>query len=921
MSAERRTNEPPSSPQEEPRRGDQRTEEQPERRGDDSSASGGLERAYLRVQYLYEISKQLTQFEGVRRTVPAILAIVARALPLRTALLILEIPGRLQPETIVWNAEEVSADRLDAARSHARTSYAYLAGSDAARSADLEGEPTTTTVPSGEPARGQRAEAEARGYFVLLPLVVERRPIFGALQVEGAARLEEPDLVFVNAVVNQLAIALDRQAAIDAKQAAAEAGRELAQRRQAESDRHRAAAEALRQRYEALVDNLDRSFVWEADARTFQLSYVSARAEELLGYPRGRWLAEPDFWSRCVHPDDRGALEQTFRRTLASEQDQRCDHRCRTADSGVLWLHTRVHMEKDGAGGPRLQGVSMDVTAARVAEERVRDQLEFTRAVTGSIGEGVLAIDLEGRITFFNPAAERLLGWTAEEVLGRGVQEVIRIQHATGTSIPDEEHPALRAIRTGEPARDDDDLFVRRARAAFHVSCTFAPLKREGQVSGAVLVFQNIMEVRRAEKAQRLFAEVSSVLASSLDYAETVAAISRLFVPALSDLYFVDLIEEDGRVERLQQTSVDPAKQGMTERMEQIAGRPGRETPQARVLRTGEPLLILSASTEFALKRIADDQGHQEALHAGSSGTVMVVPLLARGRTIGALTFVGTETGRRYSIADLAVAEEVARRTAVALENARLYQQARRAIRTRNDLLAIVSHDLRNPLSTVLVASALLMQTLPAGESGAQGRKKAEIIRAAAQHMLRLIGDLLDVAAIEAGRLSMVTQRHATDALVHDALAMQQTLATEKHVVLEGELPGGGSFEVLCDRERVLQVLANLIGNAIKFTRAGGIITVRAEPRGNEALFAVADTGSGIPPDQLLHVFDEFWQAKETARLGTGLGLTIAKGFVEAHGGRIWAESRPGVGTTFFFTLPLAPPEGADPRDLSRAYM
>ncbi|XYI02268.1 ATP-binding protein [Sorangium sp. So ce1128] len=778
MSGGRRTNEPPISPQEERRRGDQLTEEEPARGGDDSSTSRGLERAYPRVQYLYEISKQLTQFECVRRTVPAILAILARALPLRTALLILELPGRPQPETIVWNAEEVSADRLEAAKSRARTSYAYLAGSDAARSVHLEGEPTTTSVPSRQPATGQRAEAEERGYFVLLPLVVERRPIFGALQIEGAARLEEPDLVFVNAVANQLAIALDRQAAIDAKQAAAEAGRELAQRRQAESDKHRAAAEA---------------------------------------------------------------------------------------------------------------------------------QLEFTRAVTGSIGEGVLAIDLGGRITFFNPAAERLLGWTAEEVLGRGVQEVIRIQHATGTSIPDDEHPALRAIRTGEPARDDDDLFLRRNRAAFPVSCTFAPLKRAGQVSGAVLVFQDIMEVKRAEKAQRLFAEVSAVLASSLDYAETLAAISRLFMPALADLYFVDLVEKEGRVERLQPTSADPAKQGLAERMEQIAGRPGRETPQARVLRTGESLLI-SANTELALETIAHDQGHPEALHAESSGTIMVVPLLARGRTIGALTFVGTESGRRYSIADLAVAEEVARRTAMALENARLYQQAQRAIRTRSDLLAVVSHDLRNPLSTIVVASALLMRTLPAGELGAQNRKKAEIIRVAAQQMLRLIGDLLDVAALEAGRLSTAIARQAAAALVHDAVAMQQTLAAQKHAVLEGELPGGGSFEVLCDRERVLQVLANLIGNAIKFTEEGGTITVRAELRSNEALFAVADTGPGIPPDHLPYVFDEFWQAAETARLGTGLGLTIAKGLVETHGGRIWAESRLGVGTTFFFTLPLAPP-------------
>ncbi|AUX32325.1 MULTISPECIES: ATP-binding protein [Sorangium] len=910
MSAGHRTKETPGAPQEESRRNGAHGEQAPALRDGEGQVAGGLERAYPGVQYLYEISKQLTRFEGAERTVPSVLATLARALPLRTALVLLEVQGRPGVKTLVWAAEGVGADRLQAATSHATTSYAYLTGSGAARDVERHGAPAAPSAPSGQPARAPRAEAEERGSFLILPLVVERRPIFGALQIEGAAPLEEPDLVFMNAVANQLAVALDRQVVIDAKQAAAEAAQEAAQRRQVESDEQRALAEALRQRYEALVDNLARAFVWEADARTFQVLYVSARAEELLGYPRARWLAEPDFWSRCATPDGRGALEQTFRRTLALEGDQRCDHRCRTADGRVLWLHTGVHLVKDGAGASRFQGVSMDVTPAKEAEAKVREQLEFTRAVTSSIGEGVLAIDREGRITFFNPAAERLLGWTPEEVVGRPVQQVVRIQRPDGTFIPDEEHPALRAIRTGEPVRSDEDAFSCRDRAAFHVSCTFAPLKRGGQVSGAVLVFRDIMEVKRAEQVQRMFAEVSAVLASSLDYAQTIAAVARLSLHALADLYFVDLVDENGRVERLEPTSADPVKPWLTERMGDYTPRPGWETPQARVLRTGAPLLIPEIS-EPAVEATAHDPSHRGSLRARGSGAVMVVPLMARGRILGALTFVAAESSRRYSAADLAVAEEVAHRAAMAVENARLYRQAQHGIRTRDDFLAIVSHDLRNPLSSILTAAALLMKTLPTSAQGAQDRKRAEIILLAAQRMLRLIGDLLDVAAIEAGRLSMEKRRHAAGALVRDAIEMEQALATQKHLVLKSEVCGGGGFEVLCDRERVLQVFANLIGNAIKFTGEGGVITVRAEPRGEEALFAVADTGAGIRPDELPHIFNRFWQVAETARLGTGLGLTIAKGFVEALGGRIWAESQHGAGATFFFTLPLVQPEGA----------
>ncbi|KYF48015.1 hypothetical protein BE08_19910 [Sorangium cellulosum] len=910
MSAGHRTKEPPGAPQEQARRHDARGEQEPALRDGVDPAAGGLDRPYPRVQDLYEISKQLTGFVSAERTIPSILAILARALPLRTALVLLEVPGRPGVKAIAWSAGGVGADRLQAAASRAATSYAYLTGSEAVGPVDLNGEPAAASAPPGHSARGSRAEAGEDGSFLILPLVVERRAIFGALQIEGDDRLEEPDLVFMNAVANQLAIALDRQAVIDAKQAVAEAAREAAQRRQTEADEQRAAAEALRQRYEALVDNLDRAFVWEADARTLQVLYVSARAEELLGYPRAQWLAEPAFLGRCTTPDDGEALEQALRSALASEADQRCAHRCRAADGRVLWLHTGVHLVKDSAGAPRLQGVSMDVTPAKEAEARVREQLELTRAVTGSIGEGVLAIDREGRITFFNPAAERLLGWTPEEVVGRHVQEVIRMRRPDGTPVPDEEHPALRTICTGEPVRSDDDVFSGRDRAAFHVSCTFAPLKRAGQVSGAVLVFRDITAVKRAEQAQRLFAEVSASLASSLDYGETIAAVARLSVHILADLYSVDLVDESGRVERLEPTSADPAKPWPNERMAEYAATPGCETPQERVLRTGESLLLPDITGSGA-GAAARDENHRGGLCPGGPGASMVVPLVARGRTLGALTFLAAEPSRRYSAADLAVAEEVAHRAAVAVENARLYQRAQRAIRTRDDFLAVVSHDLKNPLSAILTAAALLMKTLPVSEQGACDRRKAEIILLAAQRMLRLIGDLLDVAALEAGRLSMEKRRHEAGALVHDAIEMEQALATQKGQVLGSSICGGGSVEVLCDRERVLQVFANLIGNAIKFTAEGGVITVRAEPRGDEVLFGVSDTGVGIHPDELPRVFDRFWQVAETARLGTGLGLTIAKGIVEALGGRIWAESQLGAGATFFFTLPLAPPEGS----------
>ena len=186
------------------------------------------------------------------------------------------------------------------------------------------------------------------------------------------------------------------------------------------------------------------------------------------------------------------------------------------------------------------------------------------------------------------------------------------------------------------------------------------------------------------------------------------------------------------------------------------------------------------------------------------------------------------------------------------------------------------------------------------------------MIERSVNRMHRLLGDLLDIASIEAGHLSVEVQRCSVTALVSEAIELSGVPAAKKQLQLERVLPSK-ELQIECDRDRVLQVFGNLVGNAIKFTPSGGSIRVAVESRGEEALFSVADSGPGIAPEELAHVFDRFWQAKKTARLGTGLGLTIAKALVEAHGGRIWVESTLGKGATFFFTMPAVRASVAHP--------
>ena len=229
----------------------------------------------------------------------------------------------------------------------------------------------------------------------------------------------------------------------------------------------------------------------------------------------------------------------------------------------------------------------------------------------------------------------------------------------------------------------------------------------------------------------------------------------------------------------------------------------------------------------------------------------------------------------------------------------------RRAIRSRDDLLATVSHDLKNPLNSIHLATAMLRRTAEQSEPSAAILKYTATIARAATRMDQLIRDLLDMASIESGHLSVEPAPLAVSQLIEEATEAIGPLATAKELLLEVHLPEGG-FQLNCDKRRVLQVFSNILGNAVKFTSPAGKITIRASIDARHAQFAVSDTGPGIATEQLSRVFDRFWQAKETARAGTGLGLAICKGIIEQHGGSIRVESTLGVGTTFFFTLPVA---------------
>jgi signal transduction histidine kinase len=320
------------------------------------------------------------------------------------------------------------------------------------------------------------------------------------------------------------------------------------------------------------------------------------------------------------------------------------------------------------------------------------------------------------------------------------------------------------------------------------------------------------------------------------------------------------------------------------------------------VLRTGEPELVTVMTDEW-IEAHVETNAQLELARSVDVRSVMIVPLVARETVIGTMSLTAVGNRRPYDAVDLQVARELAGRAAFAIENARLYTDAQLATRARDEVLGVVSHDLRNPLSAIAMCTNTLLANVQS--DNASQRELLTTVYQSTQWMNRLIQDLLDVANIEAGRLSVERRSEPVEPILERALSMFERQAREKSVALRVAIRDVVP-DVFVDAERIVQVLTNLVGNAMKFTDAGGSITLEAAQQESEVAITVSDTGAGIPPEHLPHVFERYWQARRTARKrGSGLGLAIARGIVEAHGGRIEAWSTLGQGSTFRFTVPL----------------
>jgi PAS domain S-box-containing protein len=511
----------------------------------------------------------------------------------------------------------------------------------------------------------------------------------------------------------------------------------------------------------------------------------------------------------------------------------------RRKDGSYMPVEVSAKILPDG----RWMAFSRDISERKRAQEALQQAQARTQELISLASDGIFIADLEGRYVDVNEAGCRMLGYDRAELISKTIFDLI----------PPEDEARLREDRERflQGGAGIGEWMLRRKNGTNLPVEVSAKILPDGRWQGIV---RDISERRRAQEALRLSeAKFSGIVSISAD-----AIIS---------------VDENQKITLF------------NEGAEKIFGRSSADV-------IGLPLDILIPERFRAL--------HAHHVQNFASGADTARRMGAHGPAIFGVRKNGQEFPADAAISRMLVGGKriltVALRDITDLKEAEA--AAKRATKARDDLLGIVAHDLRNPLTAIAALATVL-------ERKASEREIADEIARAANRMDRLIGDLLDVTRIEAGHFSLRQERLPTAELLSDVLEGQMPLASaaslELRLDMSSELP-----DIWADRDRILQVFENLIGNAVKFTKPGGRITLAATARGNDILFSVADTGRGIPASHVPHVFDRFWQAPGASRRGLGFGLAIVKGIVETHGGCVWVESQHGRGSSFFFTIPTA---------------
>jgi PAS domain S-box-containing protein len=680
--------------------------------------------------------------------------------------------------------------------------------------------------------------------------------------------------------------------------------RDLSERRRLEAALHASHADLVRAQSVADVGS------WRLDVQ-HEVAQWSDELYRMFGLAPGTPMTYQRFFA-FVHPDDRASLAADWAAALRGQVFD-SEHRI-VVDGAVKWVRQKADLEFDQnhrlIGG---MGVTLHITDRKRREEELRQTRERLELALAGADLALWDWNVASGEVVFNERWAEMRGYRPEEIRGHvdswmsGVhpEDWPRVQQVLEECLEGRraEYEAEHRVRTKSGQwiwiLDRGKVVARNERG------------EAKRMTGTEL---DVTSRKRLESEQRFLSELGSVLASTLELPATLASIGQLATVALADVCVVYVMEVGGEVRPLKAVCREAGRDWICEALTRMPLDRSRAQAIWSALSANRSVLMTPVAPEM-IEALSPGDEQRHALRALDPSSIILAPLFARGRLVGALALIAATPTRAYAPVDVRFAEQIAQRAAHAIDNAQLYGAAKRAILARDSVLGIVAHDLRSPLGTILIQAQLLRR--PGGQPDRRSSKPADVIARAGTRMNRIIQDLLDVTRVEEGGLKLEQGRVAASQVISDSVEAQQALVTAASLQVELEV-APDLPEVWADRDRLLQILENLVGNAIKFTDAGGRLRIGAAPRDGQVLFWVADTGAGITAEDLPHVFDRFWQGRQGERRGVGIGLAIVKGLVEGHGGQIWVESSSGRGATFFFTLPSAPPR-AQPRSLETA--
>lgn len=642
--------------------------------------------------------------------------------------------------------------------------------------------------------------------------------------------------------------------------------------------------------------------------RNWRFTEINPAAERTILRKRKQELLGREIWKE--YPQSVGG--ELWRECMIAAAEQHPVHFEAELSLDGKWHEVHAY--------PSREGLSIYL---RDIEARKREQEANARlaAIVESSDDAIFSFDTKGLILSWNPGAEHLFGYSDDEIIGRPLSTLYPADHQ------DEFPQIMGRLLRGERIDHYETQRIRKDGHRLDVSLSISPIRDPaGKITGAAKIARDVSAQKRAREAEHFLSEASAVLASSLDYEATLQSVAHLALPFLADYCVIDVVQQDGSAQRVTVAAALPEReQALRDLMERYP--PGSEAMGAQVIQSALPRTMWEMP-EILPQQVENDPELMQMLAVLNPKSFMILPMIARGRTVGIISLGLAGSSRLYDETALAVAEDLARRAAIAVDNARLYEESQAALSARDQFLSSASHEVRTPLTVIQGYTQLLLQDVQGAQAelgAGDGQEDGKLVRGlknieySAGRLASLMNDLLDVTRLSTNGISLTREPMDLSELlfrvVESVRSQKELLRRSSTMELRLALPDGqvwGNW----DRGRLEQVVTNLVDNAVKYSPADGIIRIRlaveeadAQLGGRCAHLTVCDEGIGIPPQDLGKIFQPFTRATNAVQRnypGLGIGLAVSRAIVSEHGGCIWVESE-GLdrGTCFHVVLPL----------------